>query len=92
MVTLEVHKTPCPSSVLRPVPSGVLSISRVVKVTEQGARAGHAQVTERHLRCLAAEPLLFGGNDFGDLLGDRGPDLGVIEILQPERDTQRRPQ
>src|SRR3984957_8423500 len=33
---------------------------------------------------------LFSGNDFGDLLGDRRSYLVVVEILQPERDPQRR--
>ena len=33
---------------------------------------------------------LFSGNDFGDLLGDRRSYRVVVEILQPERDPQRR--
>jgi hypothetical protein len=35
---------------------------------------------------------LFSCNDFGDLLGDRRSYLIVVEILQPERDPQRRSQ
>jgi hypothetical protein len=35
--------------------------------------------------------VLFSCNDFGDLFGDRRSYLAVVEILQPERDPQRRP-
>jgi hypothetical protein len=55
IVTLEVHKTPCPSSILGPVPSGVLTISRVVNVAEQRARTGHGEVTELHRKSPAGQ-------------------------------------